>query len=192
MEHDLRTTLASMVERFGFEKVYGALREIAPSQAGVESSMKRGAPTHARNRGARSTPRPSAVEYVRALDLAKDKTHVIERAAKEFECGSFLPTLADLRSFFDAYGIDELKSKSRISGIPRIFKFLATMEPEDIAKILDSRLFSGPAELAPIADAIRSKSKQLMASEPSEQQSERAATTDAETTPSLTSTQAEQ
>ena len=52
---------------------------------------------------------------------------MLRRAAEEFEQRVFLSTLNDIRNFCEAYGIEEPRSKSRASGIPRVFKFLVTM-----------------------------------------------------------------
>ena len=41
----------------------------------------------------------------------------------------------------------------------RIFKALAGMDETEIKRILDDRLFSGPARMEPIADAIRRVSR---------------------------------
>ena len=69
-------------------------------------------------------------------------------------------TLSDIRNFCEAYGIEEPRSKSRASGIPRVFKFLASMDVADVERMLDDRMFSGPAQLGPIAGAIRGKAKE--------------------------------
>ena len=68
--------------------------------------------------------------------------------------------LNDIRNFCEAYGIEEPRSKSRASGIPRVFKFLVTMDVADVERMLDDRMFSGPAQLGPVADAIRGKAKE--------------------------------
>ena len=47
----------------------------------------------------------------------------------------------------------------RVAGIPRTFKFLITMQLTDIQRMLGDGMFSGPAELGPIADAIRGKAR---------------------------------
>ena len=57
-------------------------------------------------------------------------------------------------------GIEEPRSKSRASGIPRVFKFLVTMDVADVERMLDDRMFSGPAQFGPVADAIRGKAKE--------------------------------
>ena len=72
----------------------------------------------------------------------------------------FLSTLNDIRNFCEAYGIEEPRSKSRASEIPRVFKFLVTMDVADVEMMSDDRMFSGPAQRGPIADTIRSKAKE--------------------------------
>ena len=70
----------------------------------------------------------------------------------------FIPTVGDVRSFGEAYGVEEPKSK--VPGIPRIFRFLATMQFTVIQRMLDDGMFSRPDELGPIADAIRGKARE--------------------------------
>ena len=70
-------------------------------------------------------------------------------------------------AFCEVYGIEEPNSKPRVNGILRIFKFLATMDAADVEKILNDRMFSRPAKLGPIADAIRGKSREMRATEQS-------------------------
>lgn len=155
---DLRTALSSMVERYGFETVSRVLHEVEAGDA--RPSEREARKQTRRKRRRRSERQRSAVDYVQAMDVPADRVAVVRRAAEEFERRAFLPTLGDVRSFFEAHGIEEPKSKSRASRIPRIFKFLVTMEASDLEKILDDRLYSGPAQLGPIADAIRDKAKE--------------------------------
>ena len=155
---DLRIALGSIVEQYGFDTVSQALHEIEP--AGGRPSARGGARARSQTRRTRGRPtkrRLSAIEYVQAMEVQAERAAVVRRAAEEFERRAFLPTLGDIRSFCEAYGLEELKSNSRSSGIPRIFKLLATTEVADLERILDDRLFSGPTELGPIADAIRER-----------------------------------
>ena len=75
--------------------------------------------------------------------------------AQRFHSKSFLPTFGDIANFCQTYNIDVPASKSRASAIPRVFKFIAAMEADEIQRMLDEGMFSGPARLGPIADAIR-------------------------------------
>ena len=160
MDKELRTALSSMIERFGFERVSRTLREMETDQ--VKQKTRRADPAkRAPNNGSGNKRRVSAVEYVRTMALPAERAEVIGRAAKEFERRTFLPTVGDVRSFCEVYGIEEPRSKTRTSGIPRIFKFLVTMNAAEVKTMLDDRMFSGPAELGPIADAIRSRAKEM-------------------------------
>ena len=166
MDDDLRAALGSMVERYGLAAVSRILREM---EAGAAGPNARGENPHrkavvrqrprSKGRG-RTRKRRSAVDFVRSLDVPAERAAVLNRAAEEFERRAFLSTLNDIRNFCEAYGIEEPRSKSRASGIPRVFKFLVTMDVADVERMLDDRMFSGPAKLGPIADAIRGKAKE--------------------------------
>ena len=160
MDKELRTALSSMVERFGFDSVSQTLRELETDQV-KQKTRRADPPKRAPNNGSGNKRRVSAVEYVRTMALPAERAEVIGRAAEEFERRTFLPTVGDVRSFCEVYGIEEPRSKTRTSGIPRIFKFLITMNAAEVKTMLDDRMFSGPAELGPIADAIRSRAKEM-------------------------------
>ena len=161
MDDDLRAALGSIVERYGLATVSRILREMETREAALNRRGKTGARKRVKAKGGQRTKnRRSAVDFVQSMEVSAERATVVRRAAEEFERRVFLPTLNDVRSFCEAYGIEEPRSKSRASGIPRIFKFLVTMNVADIKKILDDRMFSGPAELGPIADAIRNKARE--------------------------------
>ena len=160
MDKELRTALSSMIERFGFDSVFQTLRELETDQV-KQKTRRADPPKRARNSGNGNKRRVSAVEYVRTMDIPAEQAEIVGRAAEEFERRTFLPTVGDVRSFCEVYGIEEPKSKTRLSGMPRIFKFLGTMDAAEVKTMLDDRMFSGPAELGPIADAIRSRAKEM-------------------------------
>lgn len=158
---DLRAALASMVEQYGFKTVSRILHEMEARAPGPNAGGKAKAQTRRqRKNGRRTKQRLSAVDFVESMEVPSAREAVVRRAAEEFERRAFLPTLNDVRSFCEAYGIEEPRSRSRASGISRIFKFLVTMDVADVQRMLDDRVFSGPAELGPIADAIRDKAKE--------------------------------
>ena len=100
--------------------------------------------------------KPTATEYAAKMELADDKKTTITTLAERFECKAFLPTFGHVANFCETYGIDVPASRTRASAIPRVFKFLANeMEAEEVQRILDDGMFSGPSRLGPIADAIR-------------------------------------
>ena len=95
-----------------------------------------------------------------SLEVPAERGAVLRRAAEEFEQRVFLSTLDDIRNFCEGYGIEEPRLKSRASGIPRVFKFLVTMGVADVERMLDDRMFSGPAQFSPVADASRGEAKE--------------------------------
>lgn len=155
---ELRVALQPVIKRFGMEAVQSALRDFPRHDRSLEPQSRSGSSSISRKAGRRRSL--NAVEYVNKMDLSEEQANVIGRAAKEFEQKTFLPTRGDIKRFCETYGVDELKSTSRAAGVPRIFRFLREMEVADIEAILDGRLFSGPAELGPIAEAIRGRARQ--------------------------------
>ena len=160
-ETKLESTLRSIVRQYGFEKVSQALRDVKNSDRGPKRSNHSGRHKMSSNSGAVVKPRKkrtklSAPEYVTRANISSEKKPLVAELARRFEDKSFLPALADIRNFCQIYGIDELGSKSRSSAVPRVFKFIAAMETDDIRRILNDGMFSGPSRLRPIADAIRS------------------------------------
>ena len=150
-QNDLTEALQELVRHHGMSSVLHSLADIQAPRERPNSSSSPGRKRNAWNKN-------SAVDYVGRMTLAPEKVEVIARAAQRFEDGGFLPSLADVREFCRIHGVELGKSTSRASSIPRLFKFLATIDTTQVIKVLDDGAFSGPTRLAPIADAIRSHS----------------------------------
>ena len=147
----LKDLLCLMVDRHGPEQVDRALREVVSARRRKNPNKAKAPP---KNSARAKTKKTTAPEYVAKMDLPSEKERGMAELAKRFEEKSFLPSFGSIREFCRIYRIVEPASKSRVSALPRIFKFIATMETSDIQRILDSGLFSGPSRLGPIADAI--------------------------------------
>ena len=89
------------------------------------------------------------------MELQLEIEPSVVELANRFQDKAFLPTFGDVVNFCQAYGIEEPASRSRANAIPRVFKHLASMEADEIKRIVDWGMFSGPSRLGPIADAIR-------------------------------------
>lgn len=150
----LEAEMRSIVRRYGFEQVAYSLREIerqvGSSEEHCVSTDDTTATTH---KGKRA--KITATEYVSKLDFPLEKKPAMVELAERFQRKYFLPSFGDIANFCRIYGIDEPASKSRANAIPRVFKFIATMDTDNIQRILDEGMFSGPSRLGPIADAIR-------------------------------------
>ncbi len=146
----LEKALRAMVEQYGFEQVERSLQEV-----GISGKQPKGSQSDLRLHSKSGVAKATATDYVVKMNLPSERLGAVAVLAERFKDKSFLPSFADIGNFCRAYGIDEPASKSRASAIPRVFKFIATMEPEEVQRILDDGLFSGPSRLGPIADAIR-------------------------------------
>ena len=150
-QRDLTQTLQGLVRRHGISSVLHSLADIqaAPDQHPSSGTRKR--TYNARNK-------LSAVDYVDKMTLPQEKAEIMVCAAQRFEEGGFLTSIADIREFCRIHNVDLGKSASRASSVPRVFTFLAAMDTADLTKLLGEGAFSGPARLAPLADAIRNRS----------------------------------
>lgn len=145
----LADELRLLVSRHGLEAVNLELRALETDQPTRKPNRSTQAKTRRRN------GRVKAPEYVQKMDIDADKRPAVSALAERFEAKSFLPTCGDIRNFCAIYGIDEPASKSRAAAIPRLFKYLAAMATKDVKDLLAHNAFSGPTQLAPIAEAIR-------------------------------------
>ena len=152
----LRLELRSMIDRYGVDRVAQAFQE-ARGLSSRPKVAKRRRPPRKHEAGAQKKPQAKAdvLEYVAKMEVPDSNRAAITELAKRFQDGAFLPTFADISDFCAAHGIEEPKSKSRVSAVPRVFKLLAAMDAEDVVRIVDDKLYSGPTRLGPIAEAIR-------------------------------------
>ena len=153
----LKAQLRSMINQYGFQQVDQSLREIRVSDRQLEDSKRHKTSSNVRRvrKPRKRQTKVTAQGYVNKMELPSEKKPVMMELAKRFQEKSFLPAFGDIRNFCQIYGIDEPASKSRASAIPRVFRFLVAMETNEVQRILDNGMFSGPSQLGPIADAIR-------------------------------------
>ena len=150
----LKTTLQPIVQEYGLGMVLKSLAEIVDAQ-GENLEQLATSPSGTASRTAQSRPKITAPEYVKRMELPAEKSATVTELAERFHRKSFLPTFGDIASFCEMYRIELPASRSRVNAIRRIFKFIAAMEADEIQRILDDEMFSGPSRLGPIADAIR-------------------------------------
>ena len=153
----LKDALRSMIKKYGLEQVYEHLHEIQAAEPYLKQPLHQPTPSNGSHDKQKVTrkPKPTAPQYVAKMGLPYEKEQPVAHLAGRFQEKSFLPTFGDIANFCQIYGIDVPASNSRASAIPRVFKFIASMETDDIRRILDEGMFSGPSRLGPIADAIR-------------------------------------
>ena len=163
----LEEALCLMIQEYGFEQVDRSLNEIGISDHQSRGSNRDMSPLNrvSVTKAERKRTRVTAPEYATKMQLPVEKEAAVIELASRFHDKSFLPTFGDIANFCRTYGIAEPASKSRASAIPRVFKFIATMDADEIQRMLNEGMFSGPARLRPIADAIRRTGRARRATE---------------------------
>ena len=156
----LYTALRPIVEQYGYASVNQALREMRSIQIRTKNRREKTHPGKIQSKGEKRSL--SAVEYVLKMDLASERKSIMVRAAEQFQHRLFLPTIGDIREFWSVYRIETQIPSSRAAAIPRVFKFMSDMDPKEVAQILKSKAFSGPARLGPIAEAIENRSRERL------------------------------
>ena len=155
MKNPIEAALRPIVHQYGLGSVLKSLGKIADAQRGSSGQPSGSSDADTRKKPKKRSVKATAPEYVSKLELSSEKVASVANLAECFERKAFLPTFGDIAHFCQIYGIEVPASKTRASAIPRVFKHLAAMETEEIQRILDDGLFSGPSRLGPIADAIR-------------------------------------
>ena len=155
-EAKLKDTLRLMVHRYGFERVAQSLHEMRPDHRLKSSKQGKVQPVPGTaKKPQKRKAKVTAPKYVAKMELSEEREAAVVELAKRFEDKCFLPAFGDIREFCEIYRIPEPASKSRASAIPRVFKFLVAMDIDELQRILNNGMFSGPSRLGPIADAIR-------------------------------------
>ncbi len=159
----LEDTTRALIQQYGIEQVQQCLEALMKDRMSGHDPESSNQSARVLNRSTRPEvkrrSRPAAPNYVEKMPLPPEKRPGMTELARRFHCKSFLPTFGDIANFCQTYNIAEPASKSRSSAIPRVFKYIAAMEPDEIQRMLDEGMFSGPARLGPIADAIRSNGR---------------------------------
>lgn len=153
-DEKLKATLQPIIQEHGLGAVLKSLGEI--EDAHDESVKHPARPLEGAKGGTKQRrPKVTAPEYVRKMELPSEKFVAVSELAERFQQKSFLPSFGDVANFCQVHDIEVPASKSRLNAIPRIFSFIAEMDIEEVQRILDYELFSGPSRLGPISDAIR-------------------------------------
>ena len=154
---DPKDLLLSIVEEHGFDKVEECFLEIAALKhtTGQSQTSSTASSVPTKRMRSRSRKKPTASQYVLRLEVSPEKAPLVNELATRFDAKSFMPAFNDAVEFCHIYGIEPPASRSRSNVIPRVFKRIASLEADQIRRMVDGRHFSGPSRLGPISDAIR-------------------------------------
>ena len=160
-DSNLKRILQPIVQEYGLGPVLSSLGQIAEARVGRAEKLSTLGGEIAKG-SKRKGPTGSAPEYVDKMNLPVEKVAAVSELARRYHQKLFLPTFHDISSFCQEYEIQVPASNGRASAVPRVFKFLAELEPGEIQQIVDDGRFSGPSRLGPIADGIRNYSSAVL------------------------------
>lgn len=160
-ERVLEKLLLVLAEEWGHDNIARVLQKIQ-SQKTVGSSLGNSNLVTERKRV--ETFRPSPTDLVMKLDLPDARKAILLEVARQFEDKRFLPSISDIRNFLEIRGIPARGIKQRPDAFRQVLQVLRESSPDRLDRIVrDSRL-TGPSQLGPISDAIRSTSAAMRSS----------------------------
>lgn len=143
-----------LLVRYGRSELQRRLESLLAS-AGPRASASRRKRAPKSGSGKRRSKRKSAAEYVESMDVPEARKRVMRGIAERFDEKQFLPTIADIRYFAQVHGVDAATFRSRDTATPKLFSLLSSMDEDGLRWIERSGMFSGPADLDSLSDAIR-------------------------------------
>jgi hypothetical protein len=146
----LVSLLKTVVRGWGWRAVVTELEKLLASQHAGEGDFA----DDLRSLARRSRKPKSAVDLVEALTVPEEKKSTILQIAEKFDRKNFLPSLGDMREFLAMRGGGRPVLHDRQLGFRRILELLREMPLDQLDLLATSRSFSGPAQLAPLSEAI--------------------------------------
>jgi hypothetical protein len=149
----LENLLRVLLREWGLVKVQDALARLSASPDenanGIENNKK-------------SKPRKlRAVEQVERAPLSPNQIPFLSELARRFDQKQFLPSTSDVREFLIMIGERPSGLKDRSQAFRELLKALIKYSPERLEKLASRSRHSGPSELGPLSDAIRSAGQSL-------------------------------
>lgn len=151
-EEILQGVLKTLVDGYGMRAVKAALKDLDEPVLSKSRVRKEKAPPQTES---------GALALIGEIDLTPEQKPLIEELARRFDQGSAFPKMADIRGFLRSHQQDATDLKARVPSFKRMLPVLTAMSSKGLEKLLARSHHSGPAELAPIADAIRGAGEDL-------------------------------
>ena len=150
--------LKVLIDEWGYSSVRERLEAVNISneaQSGeVEPSKQR--------RPRKKTQKPTASSLASKISIPSEQKRLIQILAERYDAKLFLPTVGDIRYFFEMHGEVPPSSKQRGDKFRKILKLLSTLQENTLRKIIEDDAHSGPAQLGPLSDAMRNAGKQRL------------------------------
>lgn len=140
-----------LLARYGQERVLKAIADVGKvTFSELLSALEA---YESRDKGSRKRKHKTAAELIAKMSLASDTEPLVEKLGLEFEGGSFLPRLTDVRRFLASCGV-ETSIKSRREALPAVIKALGTCNLPRLEELAESTDEGKRGDLGLIADHI--------------------------------------
>ena len=150
----LRSLLVVLVDEWGYVAVRERLDEIGALQdPQLGASRSRGLSGEAARGRAKEKPTASAI--AEKVSLPHGQKQLILQLAAKYDNREFLPTLGDIRYFFEVHGEIGQPGKQRSESFRKVLRLLCALPESGLRQMIDSDAHSGPSRLAPLSDAMR-------------------------------------
>lgn len=157
-ERLLANFLQTLVEEWSYQEVQKTLTQLS-DRLDVTSRER------ALQKPSVRAKRPSAVEQVSKLAAMGDAYQKLLIIAAKFDRKEFLPTVADVREFIAMMGEDVGVMKDRSDAFRRLLYSLSKLPSDRLDHLAQGTSHSGPAQLGPLSDAIKSAGASLRRSD---------------------------
>lgn len=156
--------IRTLVEEWGYDEVQKALAQLSDVGSGAHIASASGmkAPQQpSPNREASRSKKPTAVEQVTRLRTPDGERETLLAIAAKFDRKEFLPSVGDIREFLAMMGEDSGSMKDRLDGFRRLLPPLSQLPTDRLKRLASSTRYSGPAQLGPLSDAIKSTGESI-------------------------------
>lgn len=149
----LKALLLAICEEWGADAIRHCLAGIEERSSGAE---KTNAPRANVRQGKRR--KPSAVDLAGRLEVPEARKAILMSLAQLFDGKSFLPTASDVRYFLELRGQHPGVVRQRLDSFRKVLDVLEGIPDRELEGLVNSSIHSGPTQLGPLSDAIRSVS----------------------------------
>lgn len=147
-----------LVDEWGLARVRQAVASLEDT-AGLASAQRPGGARQSHD--ARTRRKPSPTDLARRVHGPTALKSAIEELARLFEAKLFLQSVGDVRHFLEMRGKELPASISRSESFPKILEELVDIPVDQLREIARKTELSGPSELAPLSNAIRTAGASL-------------------------------
>ena len=159
----LRALLSPLVKEWGVREVEDALHDIYRARQHLADTR----PSTDEERGpdyhhtVKRSKRPTAVEIVQRLKIPEERRPLLLTLATQFDHKTFLPSIGDVKHFLEMHGHGTDAIRQRPDAFRRVISILLNMSHESLSKWIERGAHSGPSQLGPLSDAIRTSSEAI-------------------------------